>query len=71
LIRSAERVDPTVTRYRLKAVPVATTAGEREVSTDLDAILQLDKLRLGHVVATPETTFEALWQQLQIDLDLG
>ncbi|MBV9169359.1 MAG: hypothetical protein JOZ81_04670 [Chloroflexi bacterium] len=71
LIRSSERIDQTVTRYHLKAVPVASDQAGREVSMDLDATLQLDKLRLGQAVATPEGTFESLWEQLQIDINLG
>jgi hypothetical protein len=61
-------------RYCLRAVPVHPH-GEREagseVSCELDAARLLDKLRLGQTVPTPEETFEQLWQQLRIELDLS
>jgi hypothetical protein len=73
LIRTSEPIDASVRRYRLKAVPVSLgdSSAPREVATDVDATIQLDKLRLGQVVSTPESIFENLWEQLQIDLDLG
>jgi len=77
VLRSSEPLDGQRVRYRLRAVPIrasgaATDDGQaREVSSELDADLLLDKLRFGQVVPTPEATFEALWQQLRIELDLG
>ena len=78
VLRSSEPLDGQRVRYRLRAVPIrapgAATDDDgqaREVSSELDADLLLDKLRFGQVVPTPEATFEALWQQLRIELDLG
>ena len=72
LIRSSERIEASITRYRLTAVSVAgSTTTSREVSADVDAEMQLDKLHLGQAISTPETTFERLWEQLRVDLDLG
>lgn len=70
LIRSSELLDGDTVRYRLTAV--AIPSGEStELSRDLDAATHRDKLSLGQAIPTPEATFEELWQQLQIDLDLG
>ena len=72
LVRSSERLDATRMRYRLRAVPLpATDAAPLEVTHVLDADVLLDKLRLGQAIPTPESTFEDLWQRLQIDLNLG
>jgi hypothetical protein len=30
-----------------------------------------DKIALGQAIPTPEETFEELWQQLRLDLDVG
>ena len=37
----------------------------------LDTTLVRDKIALGQAIPTPEETFEELWQQLRLDLDVG
>jgi hypothetical protein len=74
VLRSSEPLDADRVRYRLRAVPVGRDGdhdGGREVSREFDAALLLDKVRHGQAIPTPEETFEELWRQLQIDLDLG
>jgi hypothetical protein len=73
-VRSSESLGNNRVRYCLRAVPVHPDGENQpgpEVSCELDAALVLDKLRLGQAVPTPEATFEQLWQQLHIELDLG
>jgi hypothetical protein len=41
-----------------------------EVVCDLDTSLVRAKIALGQAIPTPEETFEQLWQQLRIDLDV-
>jgi hypothetical protein len=43
--------------------------GVVEVAQEIIAADALEKVRLGHVAVTPETTFDRLWQQLRLDLD--
>ena len=40
-----------------------------ELARELDLCLVRDKIAHHHVIPTPETTFEELWQQLRVDLD--
>jgi hypothetical protein len=42
-----------------------------EVACEFDTTLVRDKIALGQAIPTPEETFEQLWQQLRLDLDVG
>ena len=42
-----------------------------EVGREYDTTLVRDKIALGQAIPTPEETFEQLWQQLRLDLDVG
>jgi hypothetical protein len=56
-------------RYTLRASPIST--GEsREATREVDTAQLREKLKNRQVVPTPEDTFEQLWQQLRLDLDI-
>jgi hypothetical protein len=57
-------------RYVLRATPVAPDKPGFEASTEVPTDQVRDKIRLGQSVPTPEATFEQLWQQLRLDLDV-
>ena len=60
-------------RYALRATPIKPTDDQSaglEASRELDVSTVLDKVANGQAVPTPEATFEDLWAQLRIDLDL-
>jgi hypothetical protein len=71
LLRTSELVGPGRMRYALRAMPIKPDGEDAgiEVSSELDAWLVRDKIARGHVIPTPEETFEQLWQQLRLDLD--
>jgi hypothetical protein len=71
VVRWSEGLAPDRVRYALRAVPVKPDrdAGH-EVVCDLDTSLVRAKIALGQAIPTPEETFEQLWQQLRIDLDV-
>ena len=69
LLRSSQVIAPGRVRYALRAVPLKAGAGF-EASRELDANLVLDKVSHRQAVPTPEQTFEDLWQQLRLDIDL-
>ena len=72
VIRASEALDASRVRYTLRAVPIFEDGHEVvEVTRELDSGIFLDKLRHGQAIPTPERTFEELWQQLRINLDLG
>jgi hypothetical protein len=70
--RSSELVVDRV-RYALRAVPIALHGHDAcvEVAREYDTTLVRDKIALGQAIPTPEETFEQLWQQLRLDLDVG
>ncbi len=69
LLRSSQVIAPGRVRYALRAVPLKAGAGF-EASRELDASLVLDKLAHRQAIPTPENTFEDLWQQLRLDIDV-
>jgi hypothetical protein len=69
LLRSSRLIAPGRVRYALRAVPLKPGAGF-EASRELDINLLLDKAVHRQAVPTPEQTFEDLWQQLRLDIDL-
>jgi hypothetical protein len=71
LVRSSHLVGPDRVRFVLRAQPINASdrAGDVEVWRELDTELILDKVAHNQFVPTPETTFEALWAQLRLDLD--
>ena len=73
--RASERLDDEGARYVLRAfavrldppsIPIAPAA---EAACELSASALRDKLKLHHVVRTPEHTYEALWENLRLNLD--
>ena len=71
--RSSELVAPDRVRYALRALPIVVHGQEVavEVAREYDTTLVRDKIALGQAIPTPEETFEELWQQLRLDLDVG
>ncbi len=71
LVRSSHFVGPDRVRFVLRAQPInaSNPAEDVEVWREVDAELILDKVAHNQFVPTPETTFEALWSQLRLDLD--
>jgi hypothetical protein len=71
--RSSELVAPDRVRYALRALPIVVHAQEVavEVAREYDTTLVRDKIALGQSIPTPEETYEELWQQLRVDLDVG
>jgi hypothetical protein len=70
--RSSELIGPNRVRYALRAVPIKRDAQDAglEVAREFETSLVRDKLALHQVIPTPEETFEQLWQQLRLDLDV-
>ena len=71
LLRSSQLVAPDRMRFVLRAQPINSdenTAGVERVR-ELDTDLIRDKIQHHQAIPTPESTFEALWQQLRIDLN--
>lgn len=66
-------------RYVLRAYPVralptsasgaAIQPAAAEVSQDVSPTVWREKLRRRQTIATPEETFEQLWQRLRLELD--
>jgi hypothetical protein len=71
--RSSELVAPDRVRYTLRALPIVLRGQDAavEVAREYDTTLVRDKIALGQAIPTPEETFEELWQQLRLDLDVG
>jgi hypothetical protein len=72
ILRASEVPSPDGVRFVLRAVPVKQDGrAGHEVAREYDTSLVRDKLALGQAIPTPEETFEQLWQQLRIDLDVN
>jgi len=72
LLRSSALVAPDRVRYALRAVPIKVQPDDSglEVAYELDSASVRDKIALGQTIPTPEDTYEQLWQQLRLDLDV-
>jgi hypothetical protein len=72
LTRASEVIAPDRVRYELRATPIkpGDSADALAATREVNAELLLDKLAHGQAVPTPEATFEDLWAQLRIELDL-
>jgi len=72
IVRSSEMVGPDRVRFALRAHAVNphSTCPDLELAHEVDLALIRDKIANHHVIPTPESTFEALWQQLRVDLDV-
>jgi hypothetical protein len=69
--RTSTLIGPDTVRYVLRAVPVKQDGQPgHEVARDIDAAHVRDKLAMRQAIPTPEDTFEALWQQLRVDLNV-
>jgi hypothetical protein len=71
VLRSSQMVAPDRARFavRAHAVNPQSTCPDLELAHEVDMALIRDKIANHHVIPTPEATFEALWQQLRVDLD--
>jgi hypothetical protein len=71
VLRSSEMVGPDRVRFALRAQAINpdSTCPDLELAREVDTALIRDKIVNRHVIPTPESTFEALWQQLKVDLD--
>jgi hypothetical protein len=71
VVRLSEALGGDRMRYALRAVPVRQDGrAGHEVDREFDASLVREKIALGQAIPTPEQTFEQLWQQLRLDLDV-
>jgi hypothetical protein len=71
VLRASEVLAPDRVRFVLRAVPVKQDGrAGKEVVREYDTSLVREKLALRQSIPTPEDTFEQLWQQLRIDLDV-
>jgi hypothetical protein len=70
--RFSELIAPDRVRYVLRAMPIkhARQDAGLEVSRELDAAVVREMLALHQRIPTSEETFEQLWQQLRLDLDV-
>ena len=73
VVRWSEGLAPDRVRYALRGVPIVLHGQDApvEVACEFDTTLVRDKIALGQAIPTPEETFEQLWQQLRLDLDVG
>jgi hypothetical protein len=71
VLRSSEMVGRDRVRFVLRAQDVnpVSTSQAIELAREMDAGLIRDKIVHRHLIPTPESTFEDLWQQLRVDLD--
>jgi hypothetical protein len=72
VLRSSRQLASDRVRYALRAVPIkqdGTDTGH-EVAVELETSLVREKIALNQAIPTPEDTFEQLWQQLRLDLDV-
>jgi hypothetical protein len=71
VVRSSRLLPSERVRYALRAVPVKQggDAGH-EVAVEVETSLVRDRIALNQRIPTPEETFERLWEQLRIDLDV-
>jgi hypothetical protein len=70
--RSSELIAPDRVRYALRADAITLKSQDAgiEVAREYDTSLVRDKLALRQSIPTPEETFEQLWEQLRLDLDV-
>ena len=71
LLRSSQLVAPDRVRFvlRAQAINSGDDTADVELTRELDAELIRDKIQHHQAIPTPEATYEALWQQLQVDLN--
>jgi hypothetical protein len=71
--RSSEMIGPDRVRFTLRAVAIKLRGRDSgvEVTREYDTSFVRDKLSLGQSIPTAEDTFEQLWQQLRLDLDIA
>ena len=71
LLRASELTSPDRIQFALRAVPVKQDGDQGHVLTrEVEAAMIRDKLAIRQAIPTPEETYEALWQQLRVDLDV-
>jgi len=69
VVRSSRMVSTDRVRFALRAQAINSESPDFELAREVDASLIRDKIANHHVIPTPETTFESLWQQMRVDLD--
>jgi hypothetical protein len=71
VLRSSDLVAPDRIRLSLRAQTINPNSGcpDLELAREVDTAQLRDKIANRHVIPTTESTLEALWQQLRIDLD--
>jgi hypothetical protein len=72
VLRSSTMVGPDRIRFALRAQDVnpMRTSPDLERAREVEAAVLRDKIAHRHLIPTPEATFEDLWQQLRVDLDV-
>jgi hypothetical protein len=70
--RSSQFVAPDRVRYALRAVAIKLGDIDPgiEIAREFNTSYVRDRLSMRQVIPTPEETFEQLWQQLRLDLDV-
>jgi hypothetical protein len=71
VLRFSEMVAPDRVRFSLRAQALSphSACSDLELAREVDTAQIRDKIANRHVIPTPESTFEALWEQLRVDLD--
>ncbi|MBV9579882.1 MAG: hypothetical protein JO057_14930 [Chloroflexi bacterium] len=71
VVRSSRMVSPDRVRFALRAQSLKpdSQCPDLELAREVDAEAIRDKIANHHAIPTPESTFEALWEQLRVDLD--
>jgi hypothetical protein len=71
VLRSSALVAPDRMRFALRAMPILIGSDDAglEVAREYLTTEVRDKIVNHQAVATPEDTFEQLWQQLRLELD--
>jgi hypothetical protein len=71
VLRRSEMLAPDRVRFALRAQAINPESDfdDLELARELDATQIREKIANHQFIPTPESTFEALWQQLQMDLD--
>ncbi|GAC1326315.1 MAG: hypothetical protein NVSMB2_25320 [Chloroflexota bacterium] len=71
LLRASELTAPDRIQFALRAVPVKQDGDPGRVLTrEIETAMIRDMLAIRQAIPTPEDTYEALWQQLRVDLDV-
>jgi hypothetical protein len=72
LLRSSALIPPDRMRFSLRAMPILIGSDDAGIEVVREYITSevRDKIVNHQAIPTPEDTFERLWQQLRLDLDV-